>query len=64
MDREVVLDGNWLTTCHPDDIPAFNREMLNLFAQFAPTHLLRDFSISGRYLIVRSRLFFIQRFKI
>lgn len=37
VDREVVVDGNWVTSRQPDDIPAFNREMLKLFAQFAPT---------------------------
>ncbi len=37
VDREVVVDGNWITSRQPDDIPAFNQEMLKLFAQFAPT---------------------------
>lgn len=37
VDREVVVDGNWVTSRQPDDIPAFNREMLKLFAHFAPT---------------------------
>jgi len=33
VDREVVVDGNWVTSRQPDDIPAFNREMLKLFSQ-------------------------------
>jgi protease I len=33
VDREVVVDGNLVTSRQPDDIPAFNREMLALFAQ-------------------------------
>lgn len=33
VDREVVVDGNLVTSRKPDDIPAFNREMLNLFAR-------------------------------
>jgi len=33
VDRETVIDGNLLTSRKPDDIPAFNREMLRLFAQ-------------------------------
>ena len=33
QDREVVRDGNWVTSRRPSDIPAFNREMLNLFAE-------------------------------
>ncbi|HEY9832326.1 MAG TPA: type 1 glutamine amidotransferase domain-containing protein [Stenomitos sp.] len=37
VDREVVVDGNWVISRQPDDIPAFNQEMLNLFAQFTPT---------------------------
>lgn len=37
IDREVVVDGNWVTSRKPDDLPAFNQEMLNLFAQFTPT---------------------------
>lgn len=32
VDREVVVDGNLVTSRRPDDLPAFNREMLNLFA--------------------------------
>jgi protease I len=31
-DREVVLDGNMVTSRNPDELPAFNREMLKLFA--------------------------------
>ena len=33
QDREVVRDGNWVTSRQPGDIPAFNREMLSLFAE-------------------------------
>jgi protease I len=32
VDEEVVVDGNLVTSRKPDDIPAFNREMLALFA--------------------------------
>jgi len=32
-DEEVVRDGNWVSSRQPTDIPAFNREMLALFAQ-------------------------------
>ncbi|MDP9120959.1 MAG: type 1 glutamine amidotransferase [Acidobacteriota bacterium] len=31
-DREVVVDGNLVTSRKPDDLPAFNREMLQLFS--------------------------------
>ena len=33
VDRETVVDGNLLTSRKPDDIPAFNREMLRLFSE-------------------------------
>jgi protease I len=29
----VVRDGNLVTSRKPDDIPAFNREMISLFAE-------------------------------
>jgi protease I len=32
LDQEVVVDRNWVTSRQPSDLPAFNREMLNLFA--------------------------------
>jgi protease I len=31
-DEEAVVDGNLLTSRKPDDLPAFNREMIGLFA--------------------------------
>ncbi|MEP6643735.1 MAG: type 1 glutamine amidotransferase domain-containing protein [Acidobacteriaceae bacterium] len=31
VDKEVVVDGNWVSSRQPSDIPAFNREMLKLF---------------------------------
>ncbi|WP_341529451.1 type 1 glutamine amidotransferase domain-containing protein [Nostoc sp. UHCC 0302] len=37
LDREVVVEGNWVTSRQPSDIPAFNGEMLNLFSQFKPS---------------------------
>jgi protease I len=30
-DREVLRDGNWVSSRQPDDLPAFNREMIALF---------------------------------
>ncbi|HET8648680.1 MAG TPA: type 1 glutamine amidotransferase domain-containing protein [Gemmatimonadales bacterium] len=32
QDQETVVDRNWVTSRQPSDIPAFNREMINLFA--------------------------------
>jgi protease I len=32
VDREVVVDGNVVTSRKPDDIPAFTREMTRLFS--------------------------------
>jgi protease I len=31
-DEEVVVDGNLVTSRKPDDIPAFNRELLRIFS--------------------------------
>jgi protease I len=33
VDQEVVVDGNLVSSRKPDDIPAFNREMIALFSQ-------------------------------
>jgi protease I len=33
IDEQVVVDGNIVSSRKPDDIPAFNREMLKLFAE-------------------------------
>ena len=33
IDQEVVVEDNLVTSRRPDDIPAFNREMLALFAE-------------------------------
>jgi protease I len=33
VDEEVVVDGNLVSSRNPDDIPAFNREMINLFSR-------------------------------
>lgn len=32
QDSQVLVDKNWVSSRKPDDIPAFNREMLKLFA--------------------------------
>jgi protease I len=33
VDEEVVVDENLVTSRNPDDLPAFNRELLELFAK-------------------------------
>jgi protease I len=33
VDREVVEDGNWVSSRQPGDLPAFNRAMIRLFSQ-------------------------------
>jgi len=33
VDEEVVVDGNLVSSRKPDDLPAFNREMIKLFGQ-------------------------------
>jgi protease I len=37
VDREVVVDENWVTSRKPDDLNAFNREMLGLFSRLSPS---------------------------
>jgi len=34
-DREVLRDKNWVSSRKPDDLPAFNREMIAVFAESA-----------------------------
>jgi protease I len=33
VDKEVVRDGKLVTSRKPDDIPAFNREMIQMFTE-------------------------------
>jgi len=33
VDEQVVRDRNWVTSRQPDDIPAFNREVIKLFGE-------------------------------
>ncbi len=35
VDKEVAVDGNWVSSRQPDDIPAFIEEMLKVFAEAA-----------------------------
>ena len=35
-DEAVVRDHNWVSSRQPSDIPAFNREMIKLFAEHRP----------------------------
>jgi protease I len=35
VDKDVVVDKNWVSSRQPSDIPAFNREMLRLFMSVA-----------------------------
>ncbi|MGK3968391.1 type 1 glutamine amidotransferase domain-containing protein [Sorangium sp. So ce118] len=37
-DEEAVRDGNWLSSRGPQDLPAFVREMLDLFTETTPIH--------------------------
>jgi protease I len=38
LDREVVEDGNWVTSRQPSDLPAFNRAILALFSRSRTTN--------------------------
>jgi len=35
VDEEVVLDGNWITSRSPRDLPAFNRELMSALERVA-----------------------------
>ena len=41
IDQEVVRDGNLVTSRKPDDIPAFNREMVQLFSEASGSQKMR-----------------------
>ena len=41
QDKEVIRDGNLVTSRKPDDIPAFNKEMIRLFEEGAQQTPLR-----------------------
>lgn len=34
LDREVVVDGNWISSRKPDDIPAFNAKAIEVIATY------------------------------
>jgi protease I len=36
LDVEMVRDRNWVSSRNPDDLPAFNRGMLELFVELVP----------------------------
>ena len=48
MDQEVVVDGNLVSSRKPDDIPAFNRAMIDLFGQ-ARRQTRRTAKVGGRH---------------
>jgi protease I len=35
VDEEVILSNGGVTSRNPDDIPGFNRELINLFSKAA-----------------------------
>jgi protease I len=37
VDKEVVVDGNLTTSRKPDDLPAFNKQIVEAFSQ-VPQH--------------------------
>ena len=39
VDREVVVDKNLVTSRRPDDLPAFNREMLRVSSEYLERHV-------------------------
>ncbi|MDT7951116.1 MAG: type 1 glutamine amidotransferase domain-containing protein [Acetobacteraceae bacterium] len=41
VDQETVVDGNLVSSRKPDDIPAFNREMISLFSRAGRPEMAR-----------------------
>jgi protease I len=41
VDKEVVSDKGLVTSRKPDDLPAFNREMIRLFSEATESEALR-----------------------
>lgn len=39
VDKEVVVDGTWVCSRKPDDIPAFNQKMIEKFEAWKKQHL-------------------------
>jgi protease I len=49
VDREVVQEGNWVTSRQPGDLPAFNRAMLALFFRYATRRSGRGHPYGDRF---------------
>jgi protease I len=49
VDQEVCVDGNWVSSRKPADIPAFNREMLELLYEYSKRwqHNLEKHAFAG-----------------
>lgn len=39
VDQEVVVDGNWVSSRKPEDLPAFNQKMVEVFAANMQAHI-------------------------
>lgn len=39
QDKEVVIDENWISSRQPNDIPSFNKAMIDVFAQYKDMNL-------------------------
>ena len=40
-DKECIRDGSWVSSRKPDDLPAFNREMVKMFAEIQPAKAMK-----------------------
>jgi protease I len=40
-DKECIRDGSWVSSRKPDDLPAFNREMVKMFAEVQPAKAMQ-----------------------
>jgi deglycase len=48
QDREMIRDRNWVSSRKPDDLPAFNKAIVELVAQSQPSKALRDDNRAAR----------------
>lgn len=48
LDRETVVDRNWVSSRKPDDIPAFNLQVIELLAQHRQGRTLGAGTVAGK----------------
>jgi hypothetical protein len=52
LNRDMVEDGNWVTSRQPDDLPAFNRAMIGLFSRSRRARITNDLITNESYNLI------------